>query len=512
MQEQKSIFWRILAMLIVAFLVLAGALSGCYIPPQQAQQGGIPGMGGQGPNAQGGYSVPVYMEQGGAKLVVESTGVIEIQPGGALVATPGATISLGAVSQNGNLVVTGPTAIATATPALLVNNLGAGNVLQEWRDAATPVVRINNNGLLNANAGIAVDTNMFTVADGTGNTVISGTLAVTGTSDLRGNLSDSGGAFTIVDNTLIDGAADAAQLTVQGYTTQTNSLLVLETSNGTDKFTVSNDGNLVVEGTSNLKGNISDSGGALTVADNVVITGQADAQQLVVTGYTTQTNSIFVVEQSDNDDVFRVSSAGHIGNDHAAVTIDDNLIVTGQEDLIQLIVTGYTTQTNSLLRLENSADNGVFTVANTGNTVVSGTLSVTGTSNFLGNVADSGGDFTIDDNLAVTGTSDLQGNVDLDALWVPSFADETITNGEILTPTVSVYALDSSSAVTLTLAAVGSEGQFVTLIGDDNYLVTVADTNLRATSGITVGITQYDTATFVYQGSEWLLISKSVNE
>jgi hypothetical protein len=184
--EQKSVFWRVMVVLIVAFFALAGVLSGCYVPAAQpGQPGGIPGMG-QGPNAQSGYSVPVYMEQGGAKLVVESTGAIEIQSGGALVVTPGATVSLGAVSQNGNLVVTGPTAIATATPAVLVNNLGAGNVIQEWRDAATPVVRINNNGLLNANAGIAVDTSAFTVADATGNTVISGTLSVTNTGTFRG--------------------------------------------------------------------------------------------------------------------------------------------------------------------------------------------------------------------------------------------------------------------------------------------------------------------------------------
>lgn len=41
-----------------------------------------------------------------------------------------------------------------------------------------------HSGLLNADGGLAVDTNKFTVADGTGNTVVGGTLAVTGVSTM----------------------------------------------------------------------------------------------------------------------------------------------------------------------------------------------------------------------------------------------------------------------------------------------------------------------------------------
>jgi len=69
------------------------------------------------------------------------------------------------------------------------------------------------------------------------------------TVDVGGNLSSGVGAITVTDNIFVDGAADAVQLTVQGYTTQTNALLVLEQSDGTDKFTVSNAGNADVAGT-----------------------------------------------------------------------------------------------------------------------------------------------------------------------------------------------------------------------------------------------------------------------
>ena len=48
-------------------------------------------------------------------------------------------------------------------------------------------------------------------------------LAVIGTTDLQGNVSDTEGALTIADNVLIDGAADTEQLTIQGNSTQTSS-------------------------------------------------------------------------------------------------------------------------------------------------------------------------------------------------------------------------------------------------------------------------------------------------
>lgn len=77
---------------------------------------------------------------------------------------------------------------------------------------------------------------------------ITGDLLVTLTSDLRGNVSDGGGTFTIADDVLIDGQADAVQLTVQGHSTQTSKPFVVETSAGTDQFTVSNTGDVALLG------------------------------------------------------------------------------------------------------------------------------------------------------------------------------------------------------------------------------------------------------------------------
>ena len=60
-------------------------------------------------------------------------------------------------------------------------------------------------GALNANGGIACDTNKFTVADTSGNVATAGTLAVTGISTLTGALNANGGIacdnnkFTVAD-------------------------------------------------------------------------------------------------------------------------------------------------------------------------------------------------------------------------------------------------------------------------------------------------------------------------
>jgi hypothetical protein len=84
-------------------------------------------------------------QQGAGKIVEFSDGgtpVFSINNGGGIVAstilTQGATLN--------NLIVGQPTAATTATPAALIDSLAAGSNLLEVRDAATPVFTINNGG------------------------------------------------------------------------------------------------------------------------------------------------------------------------------------------------------------------------------------------------------------------------------------------------------------------------------------------------------------------------------
>jgi hypothetical protein len=126
---------------------------------------------------------------------------------------------------------------------------------------------------------------------------------------------------------------------------------------------------------------------------------------------------------------------------------------------------------------------------------------------------DGEGTLNIAGESTLTGAVGVAGDLTVSAaLFNPGFADETITDGETLTPTVTIYALDSAGAVTVTLAASATEGQLLILIGDDANDIIIADTNIRTSTGGALTINQWDVAGFVYQDAEWielLLITNS---
>lgn len=89
------------------------------------------------------------------------------------------------------------------------------------------------------NAGTKGSTPTVTAATGTANTITKYTAANT-----LGNssITDTGALITLNNNVLIDGNADEVQLTVQGHSTQTSNILLVESSDGTDRFAVNNSG------------------------------------------------------------------------------------------------------------------------------------------------------------------------------------------------------------------------------------------------------------------------------
>lgn len=87
---------------------------------------------------------------------------------------------------------------------------------------------------------------------GSGGTTDHGNLTGLGDDDHTQYVLNTGD--TIAGAVVIDGSADAIQLRVQGHSTQTNALLVLEDSAGNDQVTVSNDGAVVI----NEEGNDAD--------------------------------------------------------------------------------------------------------------------------------------------------------------------------------------------------------------------------------------------------------------
>lgn len=124
-------------------------------------------------------------------------------------------------------------------------------------------------GLLSANGGIAVDSTAFTVADTSGNTVINGTLQVTGTSTLVGNTDVAGTlqfgsdnlygiGFATANYQIVCGTATVTgtnqSIAATGLTTVTHAIVTMDTDPGTgagDPFLVTVDtpsgGNVVVD-------------------------------------------------------------------------------------------------------------------------------------------------------------------------------------------------------------------------------------------------------------------------
>lgn len=159
----------------------------------------------------------------------------------------GDIIAAGDGTFGGNLSVAGVLAAAEFIT-------GNGDVVIPGSLVITDDVTANGNGLI------------------AGNLVVSGTSTLVGATNIQGNLSDSGGAFTVADNVMIDGAADAVQLTVQGNATNNNLLLVVENSAGTDQFSVGNTGDAIVG--DDLTVTDDASANDLTVADFMNVTAQ----------------------------------------------------------------------------------------------------------------------------------------------------------------------------------------------------------------------------------------------
>jgi hypothetical protein len=108
-----------------------------------------------GPEVVDAQNVDCYIEQGGAKVVASSGCEYEFQSGSTFDVQANSTVTwaadlplTGGLTVNNWLRVAAPTAIATATPAAVVDSAGV-SVLFEVRDAATPVFRTDDGGVSN---------------------------------------------------------------------------------------------------------------------------------------------------------------------------------------------------------------------------------------------------------------------------------------------------------------------------------------------------------------------------
>jgi hypothetical protein len=123
-----------------------------------------------------------------------STPVWAINNGGAVVAG-GAGSYAGVQTFNNNAIVNAPTSVATAVPAFSVDSLGVSNLF-EVRDAATPVLQVNNGGAIVTTGSLDVGgtlnygtNNLYVMGyASSGNAIICGSATVTDTATIATGL------------------------------------------------------------------------------------------------------------------------------------------------------------------------------------------------------------------------------------------------------------------------------------------------------------------------------------
>lgn len=167
---------------------------------------------------------------------------------------------------------------------------------------------------------------------------------------------------------------------------------------------------LTVTGTSNLQGDVSDSAGDFTIADNVVVTGTSDLK-------------------------------GNLFNSTAltALTIADDVAITGSADLQGLVH-----DSTGNLTLGDAVDvSGVLTASS------NVTFSGANTFDMQGTLSDSTGDVTIGDTLAVSGITTFTSDVRF-ASWVEVSGSAWVSmRGKDISDGAGIgVVLDNSNALT----------------------------------------------------------------
>ena len=337
-------------------------------------------------------------------------------------------------------------------------------------------------GLANLNGGIAVDTNKFTVADTSGNVATAGTLTVAGATVLNGAVTINGtiqgtSVFTNVDldgNTNIgDNASDTLTIT---SSVDSNIIPTGTVSLGSDSSRWTNGyiNNLV--GRNITLGADGDSSGtnSLTVFGDVTIDGtlNLDTGQTVSATSGSFTN---VTAQSDLT-INGNSTLGNAGTDTVAINgvVSTDIIPNGNKtkDLGSGSArwrVGYFDSLNVLEDITITDDLNV-----TGLMTVGETLAVTGSV--------SGG------SLAISGTSNFAGNVDFDGAITRDGGTVLFdTNGTLNQDSIATGAIVSGKlASVVTAASVGSATAVpVITFNNQGQIISATTTSVAGVSGFT---------------------------
>jgi hypothetical protein len=484
----------------------------------------------------------------------------------------GTMTQAGASSLENFLHIAVPTAVATATPGVMINSAAVSAPL-EIRKASTPVFQVNGSGNIDAEGsldmagpgkftvptavatatpGVLINvvgvsaplevqkaaTKLFQVA-GSGNVYILGTTSATGAVTV-------GASGTGADVTFYSGTAgdlflwDASEecLDITGTNGQ-NALRVLDGN-------VSLADDLAVTGATTLTGALAANGGisvdgtafsvtdttgavqagALTIgvsgtgADVTFYSGPAgdlllwDASEecLDITGTNAQ-NALRVLDGNvDLADGLTVTGAtalnGGLSMDATAFTVADtsgNTVIGGT-----LLLTGTATLNGGLVM-----DGDAFAVANTsGNTQIGGTLGVTGTTTLAGALNADGGIAVDTSNFTVSGTTGAVATASTVAIGTFAIAGKAatvvVTEGSTITALGTYQPITSTAVVSTSLVTAiangATAGQMLIIVNANaaDAITIVNGANTVAKADIVLGTK--DVAAFMWDGADWVCL------
>lgn len=400
----------------------------------------------------------------------------------------------------------------------------------------------NSNGNVDIYGNLDIRSGNFTVASGSGNTTIAGTLTVAGATTINDSLfvdaanevfrirngSDNTDRFSVdtdngnthVDGTLnVDGAVtmgstlelsnnftiNSNRFTVAAATGNTSILGTLNVSSNTDIT-----GTLEVDGATTINNTLTLVGGSsnLTVGGNAVISGD-----LTVNGTTTTISSTVISVDDKNIELGSVSSPTDVTADGGGLTLKGSTDKTfnwvnstdswtSSEhidiDVSKKLNHGGTQILSPTKQLTNITDitadgdinfaSGNFTVAQTtGNTVIGGTLNVTGTLTLTGLSAQTG---TFASAVSSGGNFSVGGT----AMTVNAASGNIVTQGSLTVTGASI--LNSSVTVTGNITASGD----VAVNGGDLTTTTTGAFSIADSNATTINIGTSD-ATVINLGS-----------
>ena len=337
------------------------------------------------------------------------------------------------------------------------------------KTAGSEPFKVTGDGDLEIGTGTA---NKFTVDSATGNTVVAGTLGVTGASTLASasvtNNATIGGTLGVTGNTTMSASLDL------NSTADISDTLTLSKASGTGLSVTSNatiGGTLGVTGNTTMSGSldlnstadISDtltlskaSGTGLSVTKNATIGGT-----LSVTGNTTMTGSLDLNSTADINDTLTLSKASGTGLSVTKnATIGGTLSVTGNTTMTGSLDLNSTADINDTLTLSKASGTGLSV---TKNATIGGTLSVTG-------------------NTTMTGSLDLNSTADINDTLTLSKASGTglsVTKNATIGGTLGVTG-NTTMTGSLDLNSTAD-------INDTLTLSKASGTGLSVTSNATVG-------------------------